>query len=58
MSKVSGGAPSTMLKGLTNRSPPASDSSTKMPAGKNVAADATRSTTAQDIPGETAGRTA
>lgn len=31
-----------MLKGLSNRSAPASDSSTKLPSGKSVDSEATR----------------
>jgi hypothetical protein len=39
-----------MLKGLSNRSPPASDSSTRLPSGKGVDSEATRSEIAPNLP--------
>lgn len=56
--KSGGFSGGNMLKGLTNKSPDCCDSSTKLPPGKNVDAEATRSELAPNIPGEMNGRVA
>jgi len=58
MSKVSGGAPSNMLKGLKNRSPSWPDSSTKLPKSPSVDSEATRSETAPSEAPASGGRVA
>jgi len=47
-----------MLKGLKNMSPSCEDKSTKMPPGKNVDAEATRSEIAPNIIPDQSGRVA
>ena len=50
MAKESGGFSGSLLKGLTNDSPSASDASTKLPKGPSVNEDAVRTGTAPTQP--------
>ena len=50
MAKESGGFSGSILKGLTDHSPSATDKSTTLPKGPSVNSDATRSGTAPTQP--------